>query len=34
MYRDLREGYWWHGMKKDVAKFVSDSPNYLEVKVA
>lgn len=24
MYRDLREVYWWQGMKKDIAKFVSD----------
>ena len=22
MYRDLREAYWWHGMKNDVARFV------------
>ena len=22
MYRDLREIYWWSGMKRDVAKFV------------
>jgi hypothetical protein len=23
MYHDLREFYWWEGMKKDVADFVS-----------
>ena len=23
MYRDLRESYWWPGMKKDIAGFVS-----------
>ena len=22
MYKDLKEGFWWPGMKKDVAKFV------------
>ena len=22
MYQDLKKFYWWHGMKKDVAKFV------------
>ena len=33
MYRDLREVYWWHGMKKDIAKFVSECPNCQQVKV-
>ena len=23
MYQDLKETFWWHGMKKDVALFVS-----------
>ena len=23
MYRDLREVYWWPGMKKDIVKFVA-----------
>ena len=23
MYQDLKENFWWHGMKKDVAQFVS-----------
>ncbi|CAL9073375.1 unnamed protein product [Musa textilis] len=23
MYRDLRRNYWWHGMKRDIAEFVS-----------
>ena len=22
MYKDLKESFWWPGMKKDVAKFV------------
>ena len=27
MYRDLREIYWWNGMKRDIADFVSKCPN-------
>ena len=23
MYRTIKENYWWSGMKKDIAKFVS-----------
>jgi hypothetical protein len=23
MYKDLKENYWWEGMKRDVAEFVS-----------
>ena len=27
MNRDLREVYWWGGMKKDIDRFVSECPN-------
>ena len=27
MYCDLREIYWWNGMKKGIAEFVSKFPN-------
>ena len=27
MYRDLREVYWWNGMKRDTADFVAKCPN-------
>ena len=30
MYRDLREVYWWNGMKRDIADFVS---KFQQVKV-
>ncbi|WMV41365.1 hypothetical protein MTR67_034750 [Solanum verrucosum] len=33
MYRDLREIYWWNGMKKDIAEFVAKCPNCQQVKV-
>jgi len=33
MYRDLREIYWWNGMKKDIASFVAKFPNCQRVKV-
>ncbi|KAH0689070.1 hypothetical protein KY289_016428 [Solanum tuberosum] len=33
MYRDLREVYWWNGMKKDIADFVAKCPNCQQVKV-
>ena len=26
LYRDLREVYWWNGMKRDIADFVSKCP--------
>ncbi|XP_070029943.1 uncharacterized protein [Nicotiana sylvestris] len=28
MYHDIREVYWWNGMKKDIAEFVAQCPNY------
>ena len=33
MYRDLQEVYWWNGMKRDIADFVSKCPNSQQVKV-
>ncbi|WMV47208.1 hypothetical protein MTR67_040593, partial [Solanum verrucosum] len=33
MYRDLREVYWWNGMKRDIAYFVAKCPNCQQVKV-
>ncbi|KAH0754464.1 hypothetical protein KY290_024734 [Solanum tuberosum] len=32
MYRDLRDVYWWGGMKKDIAKFVSGCHSCQQVK--
>ncbi|XP_049354785.1 uncharacterized protein LOC125819393 [Solanum verrucosum] len=32
MYRDLREVYWWNGMKKGIAEFVAKCPNCQQVK--
>jgi len=32
MYRDLKEIYWWNGMKRGVADFVSKCPNCQQVK--
>ena len=32
MYHDLREIYWWEGMKKDIAKFVAKCLNCKQVK--
>ena len=23
MYKDMRDSYWWHGMKQDIAKYVA-----------
>ena len=33
MYRDIREVYWWEGMEKDIAEFVSKCSNYQQVEV-
>ena len=32
MYRTLKEHYWWNGMKKEIASFVSSCLTYLQVK--
>nr|GEW61695.1 hypothetical protein [Tanacetum cinerariifolium] len=32
MYYDLKDRYWWHGMKKDVAEYVSKCLTCLKVK--
>ncbi|WMV25977.1 hypothetical protein MTR67_019362 [Solanum verrucosum] len=33
MYSDLKEVYWWNGMKKDIVGFVAKCPNSQQVKV-
>ncbi|XP_069147107.1 uncharacterized protein [Solanum lycopersicum] len=33
MYHDLKQIYWWDGMKKDIAEYVAKCPNCQEVKV-
>ena len=33
MYCDLREVYWWSGMKKGIEKFVPKCPNFQQVKI-
>ena len=33
IYRDLREIYWWNGMKKDIAEFVAKCAMCQQVKV-
>ncbi|WMV58916.1 hypothetical protein MTR67_052301 [Solanum verrucosum] len=33
IYRDLREVYWWNGMKKDIVGFVAKCPNYQQLRV-
>ncbi|XP_070039256.1 uncharacterized protein [Nicotiana tomentosiformis] len=32
MYRDLRQIYWWNGMKKDITEMVAQCPNCQQVK--
>ena len=32
MYNDLKKIYWWEGMKRDIYKFVVESPNCQLVK--
>ncbi|WMV41433.1 hypothetical protein MTR67_034818 [Solanum verrucosum] len=33
MYHDLREVFWWNGMKRDITDFVAKCPNCQQVKV-
>ena len=33
MYHDLKQYYWWRGMKKDIAEYVSKCPTCQQVKV-
>ena len=33
MYHDLREDYSWDGWKRDIAEFISNSPNFKQVKL-
>ena len=32
MYHDIREIFWWEGLKKDIAEFVAKCPNCQQVK--
>ena len=32
IYRILKEYYWWQGMKKDIAKYVSQCLTYQQIK--
>ena len=32
MYHDLKQIYWWDGMKKDIADYVAKCPNCQQVK--
>nr|GEV50124.1 DNA/RNA polymerases superfamily protein [Tanacetum cinerariifolium] len=33
MYRDLKQNFWWNGMKQDVARFVTKCLTYQQVKI-
>ena len=33
MYHDIREIYWWEGLKRGIAEFVAKCPNFQQVKV-
>ncbi|WMV07940.1 hypothetical protein MTR67_001325 [Solanum verrucosum] len=33
LYRDLWEVYWWNGMKKYIAEFVAECPNFQQVEI-
>ena len=33
MYQDLKQYYWWRGMKKDIEEYVSKCLTYQQVKV-
>jgi hypothetical protein len=32
MYQDLKKGFWWQGMKRDIAKYVAQCPTCQQVK--
>ena len=32
MYHDLKEDYWWEGMKRDISKLMEECPNCQQVK--
>jgi hypothetical protein len=32
MYQDLKKGYWWKGMKRDIAEYVAQCPTRQQVK--
>ena len=32
MYHDIREVFWWDGLKEDIADFVAKCSNYQKVK--
>ena len=32
MYHDLKEIYWWEGLKRDIADFAAKCPNCQQVK--
>ena len=32
MYHDLKEIYWWEGLKRDIAEFITMCPNFEQVK--